>query len=72
MDAITGSLIYICIWVVVFFMALPIGVQRDGSPDKGCDPGAPRNARVGLKLGITTLVAGVLWGGVKYMIEWLG
>ena len=69
MDVITGGLVYICIWVVVFFMALPIGVERDGAPEEGCDPGAPRNARVGLKLLITTGVSVILWFGICFVIE---
>ena len=69
MDAITGALVYICIWVVVFFMALPIGVKRDANPQVGCDTGAPQNGRVGVKLGLTTLVAALLWVGVKYLVE---
>lgn len=69
MDAITGGLVYICIWVVVFFMALPIGVVRDFKPKEGCDPGAPHNGRIGLKLLITTGVSLVLWFAICFVIE---
>lgn len=52
--------VYVIVWWIVFFMALPWGVRRAGDNDEGHDPGAPANPRLWLKAGITTVIAAIL------------
>lgn len=63
MGPISGLVVFIILWWLVFFMVLPFGVQRDDTPEEGHDPGAPKLARIGKKMAITTGIAGVLFLG---------
>jgi len=62
----THLMVYGIIWWLVFFMALPFGVrtpeEAGETPEKGSAESAPVRPRLWLKAGVTTLVAGVLWG----------
>ena len=60
---------YVVIWWIVIFAILPIGVRRDETPEPGHDAGAPVNPRLGFKVLLTTLVAGVVWGLVFLAVE---
>lgn len=67
---IAGSIVvFIVIWWLVLFMALPIGVRRDEAPEDGHDPGAPRNPNLGKKIIGTTIVSIVLFGIVYWVID---
>ena len=61
----TGSLIvYICIWWIVFFSVLPIGIKSSDEKYreslKGNDPGAPKNPRIAKKFILTTLITTII------------
>jgi predicted secreted protein len=71
LDIVSGFLVYLCIWVVLFFMSLPIGVQRIENPDAGWDPGAPQKTRMGKKLLWTTLISIPLWGVSYYLLVYV-
>jgi predicted secreted protein len=62
----TNLMVYGIIWWLVFFIALPIGVRTAEEAGEELEPGnaesAPVKPRLWLKAGITTLVAGLLWG----------
>ena len=60
MSWLSGIVVYVILWWLVFFMALPVGVRRAAEVEHGNDPGAPERARLGLKAAVTTVVAGVL------------
>ncbi len=64
MGWITGLAVYVIIWWLVIFMVLPWGVRRIAPEDLGAgeDPGAPEKPRMVLKLVITTVVSGVVFG----------
>ncbi len=71
---LTGSLIvYICIWWIVFFSILPIGIisQNEKFNDKldGNDLGAPKNPKIAKKFLITTFITTVLFLGIYYMVN---
>lgn len=69
MAFLTGFAIYFVIWWVTLFLVLPHGNRSQAEAEEralGTDPGAPVNARFGLKLAINTLLAGVVFG-----IYWL-
>ena len=67
MSIVNGIVIYIVIWWVVFFVALPIGVRTADEGDEEITPGsvssAPVNPRIGKKVLITSLVSAALWAG---------
>ena len=72
MGVVSGLLVYALIWGIVFFMALPIGVRTAEEAGEALEPGqaesAPVRPLLWLKAGITTIVAGVLWG-VFYVVQ---
>ena len=49
MDIAAGIVVYILLWWWVFFMALPIGIQRNESAVAGHDTGAPKKTHLWLK-----------------------
>ncbi len=61
MSWLVGIFIYFLIWWTALFIILPIGVERDETPEKGHSSGAPKNAKIGQKIAYTTLLATVLW-----------
>ena len=68
----TGALIvYICIWWIVFFSFLPIGIKSQSIEFKddfqGNDPGAPKNPRIGKKFLITTLITSIIFAVIYYL-----
>jgi len=68
MSFATGLIVFVIVWWLVLFMVLPWGIRREEAPEAGHEPGAPANPRIVLKLVITTLIAGVIWGGVYWAI----
>ena len=69
----TGAIIvYICIWWIVFFSVLPIGIksQRVKFKDdlRGNDPGAPKNPRIIKKFLITTLITSIIFIVIYYIV----
>ncbi|MEQ8601929.1 MAG: DUF1467 family protein [Marivibrio sp.] len=63
MGPVSGFVVFIILWWLVLFMVLPFGVQRDDNPDAGHDHGAPKFARIGKKMAITTALATLLFLG---------
>jgi predicted secreted protein len=62
MTPVSAIVVFVVIWWLVFFMALPFGVKRSEHVEPGHDPGAPARTHLGLKALITTGVTIVLWG----------
>lgn len=69
MSFFNGLISYICIWWVIFFMALPIGVKRDQNPELGNDPGAPQKTYLWHKLIITSLLSAILLWALNFYME---
>ena len=68
----TWIAIYFIIWWVVLFAALPFGARSQaeaGDITPGTDPGAPVKAPWLRILAATTLVSGILFVGVWWLIE---
>ena len=68
----TGAfIVYICIWWIVFFSVLPIGIKSQNIKFKddlrGNDPGAPKNPRIGKKFLITTLITSIIFAVIYYL-----
>lgn len=58
----------ISFWLTLFFV-LPIGVQRDDSPEEGNDPGAPKFHMIGKKMLWSACSASVLTFVYWYLVE---
>ena len=59
-----GIIIYVNLWMIIFFMVLPFGINNQiDSTDyqKGTDPGAPVESRIKKKILITTLISTVIF-----------
>jgi predicted secreted protein len=56
---------YVILWFLALQILLPIGIasRNDNAPAVlgAADPGAPQNPRVGLKILLATIAAGILW-----------
>jgi predicted secreted protein len=69
MGWLAGIFVYALLWWLVLFAVLPWGVRREETPEAGHDPGAPANPNLWWKLLATTIVAGIVWVGVYYVID---
>jgi predicted secreted protein len=79
---LSGVVVYLMIWWLVFFMALPFGVRSQAEEkEKGTHeivPGtaesAPVKPNLWLKALVTSIIAGVLYGVFYYMMinDWFG
>jgi predicted secreted protein len=70
MNWFTGSLLYVLIWWVALFAVLPIGTHSVQQPDEISGwRGTPAHPRLWMKVGVTTIVAAVIWLGVFALIE---
>ena len=68
----TGAIIvYICIWWIVFFSVLPVGIKSQNAEFKddlqGNDPGAPKNPEIIKKFLITTLITSIIFAVIYYL-----
>jgi predicted secreted protein len=57
---------YAILWFLALQILLPIGIKsRDGNAPAAAfgeaDPGAPHNPRIGLKILVATIAAGLVW-----------
>jgi predicted secreted protein len=69
MDVASGIVVYVLLWWWVFFMSLPIGVKRAETVETGHEPGAPEKPHLWKKVLAATLIAGILWFAVDWVIE---
>lgn len=59
--------VFVCVWWVIFFAALPIGVSRQKRVTEGHDPGAPAEPMLLKKALWTTAVSSVLVGAAALL-----
>lgn len=71
MGWVTGLAVYVIIWWLVIFMVLPWGTHPIDAEDAalGHAPSAPKNPRMLLKIAVTTIIAGVIWGVVYWVLD---
>ncbi len=69
MTVTSGIVLFVLVWWLVFFAALPFGVRRAGDQDKGHDAGAPSNPRLGRKAAVATGISIVLVAIAWWTIE---
>jgi len=68
MNWFTGAATYLVIWFLVLFAILPWGVRIAETPEEGHATSAPMNPRMGLKMLATSVIAGLLWLAVDYVV----
>jgi len=68
----TVVLVYVIVWWVVFFMALPVGArsyyEAGEKTETGFAESTPMRPRLWLKAGITTAIAAVVTALVWYLV----
>ena len=71
MDIASAIVVYILLWWLVFFMALPVGVQAPSDTEigKGHAASAPKRPYLRRKVLAATVIAAVLWVGVFLIVE---
>ncbi len=69
MGPVSGIVVYLCIWWVVIFCVLPIGIERDETGKPDFSSGAPKDPKIKQKFILTTLISAVLWLAVFAMIH---
>ena len=73
MGPVSGLVLYVVIWSMVFFVALPIKVQTQGDLKDivpGTHAGSPEHHHLKKKALWTTLVAAIIWAVSAYFILW--
>lgn len=61
--------VYVIVWWLVFFMALPIGVNPEQKPKEGNMKGAPKKSYIKLKMLVTSIITAFLTAGYFYAME---
>ncbi len=69
MNWVTGLVVYVILWWLVLFITLPFGVRPQENPVPGTVPSAPEKPRLWLKVGVTTMVSGLLWVLFRVVLE---
>jgi predicted secreted protein len=69
MNWFTGIMVYVIVWWLVFFTTLPFGVRLPDNVEPGHDVGAPEKPRLWMKALISSVIAGVLFGIIYYVID---
>ena len=75
MSFLTAFAIYFVIWWLTLFFVLPYGNRSQAEANErklGTDPGAPVNARLGLKLVINSVIAAVVVGIYWFATDYFG
>ncbi|KGJ11766.1 DUF1467 family protein [Paracoccus versutus] len=66
-----GIVLYAVLWFLVLFVLLPIGQQSQadvGQVTPGTPAGAPHEPKLKKKALWATLIAGLIWGVIAYVI----
>lgn len=61
MGIVSGILVYIVLWWMIFFMTLPWGVEPINSQNNGIQAGAPKQHKLALKFAVTTAISAVIF-----------
>jgi predicted secreted protein len=68
---VTGIVVYLIVWWMVFFCVLPLRVQSQeeaGDVEPGSEPGAPADPQLGYKFKLTSVITAGFW--LVYFILW--
>jgi predicted secreted protein len=73
MGPVSGIVLYVVIWSMVFFVALPIRIQTQGDLGQivpGTQAGSPEHHHLKKKALWTTVIAFFIWAICAYFILW--
>lgn len=62
-------LVYIMVWIVLFFMALPLGISVPSKQEVGVASSAPSRPMIGKKILWVSLISFLLVGGMEWFIQ---
>ena len=70
--SITGSLIiFVLIWWIIFFLLLPIDVDRKHKEMiEGVDKGSPENPKIIKKIIYTTIITSIIFIGIFMLVKY--
>lgn len=68
MGLVSGLVVYILLWWWVFLMTLPFGAKAPDAVETGHATSAPAKPMLWSKAGITTVIAGILFAIVYWII----
>ena len=68
MGLVSGLVVYILLWRRVFLMTLPFGAKAPDSVETGHATSAPAKPMLWWKAGMTTVIAGILFAIVYWII----
>lgn len=69
MGPISGLVVYLLVWWMVFLCALPFGHAAQQDPIEGVVHSAPEHPKLGKKAIITTLISIVIWIVIYILID---
>jgi len=69
MPLISGIVVYILTWWVMFFCILPFNIESIQNPTDGAMPGAPVNPGLKRKVMITTLLSTLVWLTIYALVK---
>jgi predicted secreted protein len=69
MTLATAIAVYIVIWWLVLFTVLPWGARPVDNPEPGHAASAPARPRLLLKFAVTTVIAGIVFAGLYWLIQ---
>ncbi|MCA3270009.1 MAG: DUF1467 family protein [Alphaproteobacteria bacterium] len=72
---VAGTLVtYVCVWWIVWYMALPWRLKMPETLETGHATSAPQKTFLGIKFIVTSLIAAVLTALAAYALDagWLG
>jgi predicted secreted protein len=64
----TGILVFVIVWWMVLFTVLPWGNRPPEEIGEGHADSAPEKPRLWIKALVTTLIAGVIWAAIYWVI----
>lgn len=67
MNLFTAFMVFCIVWWLLWFMALPVGVERDDTPHPLHDAGAPKVIKLKGKFIFVTLLSVLVTAGILYI-----
>ena len=69
MGFVSGFVVYILLWWWIFLMSLPFGAKAPDAVETGHATSAPAKPMLWRKAGISSIIAGLLFGIVYWIIQ---
>lgn len=69
MNIFTGLLVFVVLWWIIWFIALPIGVKTPEKVKVGNTESAPEKPRLWFKAGVTSIISVILTVIIMFLID---